>query len=118
MPQGCRMGNWNSGRRKGDGRHPTAMRMLRGNPGKRPFPRHEPIPEPAPADFDTPPPELEGNAVAMGEWARVVPLLRGCGVISRAERSALIALCLQWAQWLAAQRYLVEHGMGTTSTHR
>jgi len=96
------MGNWNSGRRPA----PTALKVLRGNPGKRPLPAHEPTLPAAPADFDTPPDELTGNPAAIKEWSRVVPLLRVSGIIGTAERSALIALCIEWARWLDAQQKL------------
>lgn len=99
-------GNWNSGRR----RVPTAMRVLRGNPSKRPLPTNEPQPEPATADFDTPPAEIADNAIAVAEWSRVVPMLRVCGIVSTAERGALIAYCFEWARYMDAQQKLQATG--------
>jgi|SRR5215471_1960785 len=106
-------GNWNSGRRK----VPTALRILRGNPSGRRLPVDEPKPQAASPDFDTPPPELSGNAGAMAEWTRVVPLLRVCGIITNAERSALIALCVEWSRWLDAQQKIQSLGMLIKGNH-
>ena len=101
------MGNWNSGRRP----TPTKLKILRGNPGRRRLNAREPAPPPADASFELPPPELTGDALALVEWARVVPMLRACGVISQVERSALVALCQQWSQYLEAQLKVRELGM-------
>ena len=100
-------GNANSGRRP----QPTALRMLRGNPGKRKPKADEPQPPRADPSFDAPPPELTDQVDALAEWSRVVPLLRVCGVISNAERSILIALCLEWAKYLRAGRDVAAGGM-------
>jgi P27 family predicted phage terminase small subunit len=97
------MGNWNSGRRK----QPTALKLLRGNPGKRRLaPEQEPTPPAPDKTFDIPPPELDGNDRARAEWQRLAPLLRSCGLVSQAERSSLTALCLEWATYLDAQAVL------------
>lgn len=101
-------GNWNSGRRK----QPTALAILRGNPGKR---RLDADREPQPAaigdGFDTPPAELRGDRRAQAEWRRLVPLLRDCGLITQAERAALISLCLEWSTYLAARWQLQRYGL-------
>jgi P27 family predicted phage terminase small subunit len=98
-------GNWNSGRRP----QPTKLKVLRGKAKK--IRADEPQPPPATEDFDTPPLELDGDALAIAEWSRIVPLLRVCGLISNAERSALIALCQQWSRYLEAQQKVRTLGM-------
>ena len=100
-------GNANSGRRP----QPTQIRLLRGNPGKRPINPAEPTPPAVGQAFDTPPPELAADAGASAEWRRVAPLLRHCRVISEAERSVLIALCQQWSRYLEASAKVRELGM-------
>lgn len=100
-------GNSNSGRRP----QPTRLRILRGNPGRRPLNPHEPQPPPVDDAFDTPPPEIEADQLAAAEWRRVVPLMRVCGLASQAERAALIALCQQWSRYLEAQGKVRELGM-------
>ena len=104
------MGNWNSGRRK----QPTALKILRGNPGKRRLhAEHEAAPPALDDTFDTSPPELKGDRRAQAEWKRVAPLLRDCGLISEAERGAVVALCQQWSTYLAARWQLQRHGVTT-----
>jgi P27 family predicted phage terminase small subunit len=99
---------------------PTARRRLDGNPGKRRLNDHEPEPPPleaatleaAPASEDEPtPPELADQAMAQAEWRRVVPMLRRCRQITEADRSALIALCLEWARYLEAMGEVRKLGM-------
>lgn len=102
-------GNANSGRRPGSGTIPTALKILRGNPGKRRLhPELEPTIAPVDETFDIPPTELDGNDRARAEWSRVAPLLRVAGLATQAERSSLIALCLEWAAYLVAQDSLRE----------
>jgi P27 family predicted phage terminase small subunit len=101
------MGNWNSGRRPA----PTAIKLLRGNPGKRPINPNEPTIRPADPSFDKPPAELAGDLAAAGEWRRVAPLLRAAGLVSESERAALTALCQQWSRYLAAHAQVIALGM-------
>ena len=100
-------GNANSGRRP----QPTALKVLRGNPGGRRLPTNEPAPPVADVSFDEPPPELADDALAGAEWRRVAPMLRVCGLVSESDRSALAALCQQWSRYLDAQRRVRELGM-------
>ena len=100
-------GNANSGRRP----QPTRLRVLRGNPGRRPINPREPQPPPVPDGFEIPPPEIEIDALAAAEWRRVIPILKVSGLASTAERSALIALCQQWSRYLEAQGKVRELGM-------
>lgn len=101
------MGNWNSGRRP----QPTALKMLRGNPGKSPINHNEPQ-IPAPDDsFDIPPEELAQDPDAAKEWRRVAPLLRQSRLVTQSEQSALLALCQQWSRYVAAQREVLAQGM-------
>jgi P27 family predicted phage terminase small subunit len=101
------MGFSNSGRRP----EPTALKMLRGNPGRRPLNMEEPHTPPADPSMDTPPPEITADERAAAEWARVVPMLRMSGLISQSERAALITLCQQWSRYLAAHEQVRELGM-------
>ncbi len=90
--------------------------MLEGNPGRRPLNDAEPqLPEPIADAFDTPPAELESDRVAAQEWARVAPMLRLARQVTLAERSALIALCQQWSQYLAAHDRIEIAGMVVAS---
>jgi P27 family predicted phage terminase small subunit len=79
---------------------PTALKLIRGNPGKRPLPKGEPQ---LPLAAEGPPPaELAGNVVALAEWARLEPMLRRTRVLTEGDRNALTAACREWSKYLAA----------------
>lgn len=94
---------------------PTARRILEGNPAKRPINLEEPHPPPPEPTFDTPPGELDGHADAITEWGRLVPMLRKAGQITLADRTTLIAVCLEWDRYLLATREVAKAGLITTS---
>lgn len=106
------MGNWNSGRRP----QPTALKVLRGNPGKRPLNVDEPTIAPADPSFDNPPAEIADDLGAATEWRRVAPILRAAGLVSATERAALTALCQQWSRYLAAHTQVMKLGMCIETT--
>jgi|TARA_R110000824_G_scaffold146487_4_gene315331 P27 family predicted phage terminase small subunit len=86
------------------GRKPklTALKRLAGNPGKRKLNDREPV-QPVPPDaFDAPPDELTQDAAATKEWLRLAPILRKSRQISESDRSALIAVCLEWSKYCEA----------------
>jgi P27 family predicted phage terminase small subunit len=90
---------------------PTHLKILSGNPGKRPLPENEPQPtkgEPSPPDW------LEGEAIE--EWRRVVPELAALGLTALVDRAALVVYCQAWASYVSASRQLAEQG--PTSTGR
>ena len=86
---------------------PTALKILRGNPGRRPLNRREPAP--ARATDLSPPPELTG--VAAEEWRRLAPKLSRLGLLTEIDDRALIGYCVTWARWLEAEAHLRDHGM-------
>ncbi len=70
---------------------PTVLRLLRGNPGKRPVNRGEPqFNRPAPGSIACPA-RLKGEAAA--EWARLVHELVGAGVVTVADLGSFEAYC-------------------------
>jgi P27 family predicted phage terminase small subunit len=99
------MGNWNSGRRP----QPKALKILRGNPGKRRLGTEVQV-----ALIDDrwlePPPELRGDRPARDEWRRLVPLLRDAGLLTQVDRGALVGLCQQWSAYLGAHARLRTEG--------
>src|ERR1041385_4975243 len=93
---------------KGSGRRPipTAVKELRGNPGKRKLNPREPkpakgIPE-MPAGL---------SEVAQGEWHAITPILDKMGVLTRADGKALGAYCDAYALALTAKQEIAEHGI-------
>ena len=74
--------------------HPTEVKLLRGNPGRRPLnlnePKHETIDTAVPAELTDP--------LAQSEWSRIIATLSR-GHVTTVDRSTLIGYCVKWAQW-------------------
>jgi P27 family predicted phage terminase small subunit len=87
------------------------MKILAGNPGKRPLNTEEPQAEVPTEAFDAPPAELDENAAAQAEWRRLAPLLRKSRQVTESDKSALIAMCLEWSRYLEATKKIRQHGM-------
>ncbi|MCU4184013.1 phage terminase small subunit P27 family [Acidiferrimicrobium sp. IK] len=85
---------------------PTALKVLQGNPGKRPVNRNEPKPTPT-APLCPTWLSAEGKA----EWRRVVPELDRIGMLTKVDRAALATYCEAWATFMSAQRLVHEHGL-------
>lgn len=91
--------------RRGPPPTPTAIRKLRGNPGKRALNKAEPVPPPGPTDA---PAWLDGKALAM--WERISPILRQMRVLDTSDTDALALLCDAYADYLAARDFVKKHG--------
>lgn len=78
------MGNRNSGRRP----EPTAIKILRGNPGKRPLNVDEPTP---PAGLVQKPADLSGRSAKV--WDEVAPICLAMGTLTTADVKAFVAYC-------------------------
>ena len=86
---------------------PTALRVLRGNPRKRPVNAREP--KPAPLAAIDPPTWLDGDAQA--EWRRLAPLLSRLGVLTETDADALAAYCEAWTTWKQATQKMRRDGL-------
>lgn len=84
---------------------PTALKVLSGNPGKRPLPQDEPRP---PRKIPAPPQELHGAALA--EWQRMSEVLYGLGLLSEMDMAALAGYCAHYARWQEAERQITDGG--------
>ena len=80
---------------------PTALKLVRGNPGRRPIPTNEFRPEPSTPSC---PPHLGGEGKR--EWRRLAKLLGG--VITQVDRSTLAMICTCWERYLLAEGRLTE----------
>jgi len=85
---------------------PTKLKLLRGNPGRRPLPENEPQ---IPAGIPEMPKHL--NRIAKQEWRRIMPELARVGLLTRIDGTALAAYCDCYAQWAEACRKLRKTGM-------
>lgn len=82
---------------------PTPLRLVSGNPGKRPLNALEPKPR---VTVPTCPAHLSPSAKS--EWKRLAKLLHELGVISELDRAALAAYCQAYGRWVEAERKLKE----------
>jgi P27 family predicted phage terminase small subunit len=80
---------------------PTALKLIEGNPGKRPIHGHEPKPM---ATQPTCPAHLSPTAKA--EWKRLAQTLNRVGLLTQADRAALAAYCQAYGRWVEAERKL------------
>jgi P27 family predicted phage terminase small subunit len=84
---------------------PTAIKRLRGNPGKRKLPTDEPQPELREPEMPDWIPELAKEA-----WRAIAPNLLRCGVLSAADGAALTAACVTYARWREAEEEITRLG--------
>lgn len=78
---------------------PTALRVIRGNPSKRPMPKNEamvPLARPAPPAFLC--------EDAKEEWVRVCDTLHAVGLMTELDRGALAAYAVAYGRWAQAER--------------
>ncbi len=78
---------------------PTAIRVMEGNPSRRPLPVNEPRPK-------TAEPEMPGHLdrEARRQWKRLVPILLSMGVMTVADGIALGNLCMAYSMLLKAYK--------------
>jgi P27 family predicted phage terminase small subunit len=84
---------------------PTRLKVLTGNPGKRPLNENEPRPEVVIPDC---PAEL--GPVAKREWARLVGDLAKLKLLTSLDRAALAAYCGAYAMWAEATEAIQKYG--------
>lgn len=84
---------------------PTALRVLRGNPGRRPLNLQEPVHD----GLDHACPDDLVDAVARAEWDRVAPMLIDRGQVTVVDRSVFVGYCLKYAQWRALEAEAAAH---------
>lgn len=90
---------------KGRKPKPTAMKVLEGNPGKRPLNEHEPVP---PKGVIRCPTWLEPEAKK--EWKRLAPALEAMGILTPVDISAFAGCCQAYARWKEAEEFITRHG--------
>lgn len=84
---------------------PTALKILEGNPGKRPLNKNEPKPEKKAPKC---PAWLEPEAKK--EWRRMTKTLEAIGVLTQVDATAFAGYCQAYARWKEAEEFLSKHG--------
>jgi len=77
---------------------PTGLKMLLGNPGKRPLNPNDPKLTP---EIPTCPEWLDDKA--QQEWHRLVPVLHKVGLLTTIDDMGLAALCTTLSRWAQAE---------------
>lgn len=84
---------------------PTALKILEGNPGKRPLNAKEPKP---PKSKIKCPNWLEPEAKK--EWKRLAPALEAMGILTTVDITAFAGYCQAYARWKEAEEFISKHG--------
>lgn len=85
---------------------PTSLKVLRGNPGKRPLNDTEPKPE-----RGVPPVPAWLPAKARRYWKTLAPILDDMGVLTVNDGTALALLASVLLEYVMAQAAVLKHGM-------
>ena len=85
---------------------PTLLKVLEGNPGRRPLNDREPA---APDGVPECPEWLDD--VAKAEWFRVSKVLFDMHLLSVADQAALTAYCVEYSRWVFAEAQVKQFGM-------
>jgi P27 family predicted phage terminase small subunit len=84
---------------------PSHLKLLQGNPGKRPLNANEPKP---PVELPPPPDHL--NEAARKEWNRLGPQLVKLNLLSAIDSSAFAGYCVLYSRWVEAEEMLAKTG--------
>ncbi|QJF51099.1 phage terminase small subunit P27 family [Roseobacter ponti] len=82
---------------------PTALKIVQGNPGRRPLNGREPKP---PAAMPTCPSHL--SPTAKTEWKRLARVLNQIGLLTQIDRTVLAGYCQSYGRWVEAEKKLQE----------
>lgn len=84
---------------------PTALKVLEGNPGKRPLNTKESKPK---SNAPKCPTWLE--AEAKKEWRRMSKQLEMLGLLTEVDMAAFAGYCQAYARWKEAEEFISKHG--------
>ena len=84
---------------------PTALKVLEGNPGKRPLNLYEPVPE---GKLPNCPDWLEEEAKA--EWERLAVPMHNLGLLTELDLAPFAVYCQAYARWKEAEEFITQHG--------
>ena len=84
---------------------PTALKILAGNPSRRPLPQNEPQPQRGRPNC----PQWIGTE-AKATWKKLAPLLDNMGVLTLIYGNALTRYCVMFAEWRKLWMFIEPHG--------
>ena len=89
------------------GRKPksAAVKVLEGNPGKRPLNMYEPV-------LEKKAPECPSwlNDEAKAEWDRLADKMVNLGTLTEMDMAAFAGYCQSYARWKEAEEFIEKHG--------
>lgn len=91
---------------------PTGLKVLEGNPGKRPLNKREP----KTSKIARRPMWLTSEAKK--EWARIAPILKNMNILTAADQIALAVYCQAYADYIEAQKIIQENGITYEYTNK
>ncbi len=94
--------------RRGTKPKPTRLKLLAGNPGRRPLNQREPQP-PLPPTLPKPPKHLGSDG--REEWLRVGGMLLRTRVLTEADLTALSAYATVYGRWMQAELEIKRKGI-------
>lgn len=77
---------------------PTKLKIITGNPGKRPLPKNEPDPV---SPLPDPPAHLDDYA--RDEWNRLAAGIHAIGLLYEVDRGAFAGYCMAYSRWRRAE---------------
>lgn len=87
---------------------PTALKVLQGNPGRRPLNENEPTFEKT-DEILKPPAFL--SSYGKREWKRISPMLVKNNLLTDADITTLAAYCQAYNRWIEAEKAIRTYGM-------
>lgn len=87
---------------------PTVIKMIKGNPGRRPLSENEPKPEIADR---VPAAPRHLDDLAKKEWKRMAKELHQLGLLTNIDITALAAYCASYSLWVSAMLQIQKHGV-------
>lgn len=91
---------------------PTNLKILNGNPGKRPLNKNEPKPD---LSLLTCPEYLAKDKFAFDEWNRIVPELYKLGLLTNIDQVSIEIYCSQYSIYRQALDIINSEGLITTN---
>ena len=91
---------------------PTELKIIRGNPGKRPLNNDEPKPK---KNIPDPPEHIQGDAKK--EWDRITQELYKVGLITDVDCVAMAAYCQCYQRWIQAEEGITKSGLMVKTTN-
>jgi P27 family predicted phage terminase small subunit len=95
--------------KRGPRPQPTYLKLLKGNPGKRPLNENEPQPA-IPENCPKPPSFLSGHGLDM--WWELAPELYRLRLLSMLDVAPLAAFCVSYARWRESEELLQRLAVG------